>query len=858
MGFRLRSIRQRIFLLILVPVLSLIGLYIFATSLTAGNAINLARANTLRNATGEPAGIFLSALDTERPLAMVYLSSPTGANLAVLEAQESKTNGAIATARSALTSSATQGNASAGEKAAINTLLTDAAGLPALRSQIASQIITRTRAFNEYNNIVTDGYRVLDETILQETSAPVVTQSLDLVRMGRSEEMLLREDALLVSDLAARSFPASDRQQFAELVGARRTLYNETLPDLSPQYRAYYLKDVNPKALAALTALENSAVSATSAASPPPVDPLAWQQSVGGVSVGFSTAGTQASALITTNANATARASDLRLFLAGGLGLLAVLLSIIVSVWIGRGLVRELAALRQSALELANDRLPSVVRRLAAGEDVDVHAEAPEIPVSRFDEIGQVRQAFASVQQTAVEAAVGQARLRRGISDIFRNLARRSQSLLHRQLTLLDAMERRAGEPDQLADLFRIDHLTTRMRRHAESLIILSGDAPARGWRNPVPLVDVLRAAVAEVEDYTRIKVSTNTQAALAGPAVGDVIHMIAELAENAAIFSPPNTPVLITGDIVGRGFAVEIEDRGLGLSEEKLAEINDRLANPPAFDLSGSDQLGLFVASQLARRHDIKISLRASPYGGTTAIVLIPVGLVVPEGAYENDPSAGTVDERAIQLTGRHAVREDDDSGSPVSSLFAPRGGDPAKNGRTGAESGLSFPESSLALPESGLALPEPRLTFPEEAGPLSYADEDSSLAYPEEPGPLSYADANGSLAYPEEAEDWSAARIPLTADPVSTDDLEDAELPRRIRQASLAPQLRDSSGRIDTSTDSDPADDARSPEEARATVSAIQQGWQRGRSLFDPSAKPAVTGTTPAGDDGMQQDDD
>jgi hypothetical protein len=354
-----------------------------------------------------------------------------------------------------------------------------------------------------------------------------------------------------------------------------------------------------------------------------------------------------------------------------------------------------------------------------------------------------------------------------------------------------------------------------------------------------VPLVDVLRAAVAEVEDYTRIKVSSTTQAALSGPAVGDVIHMIAELAENAAIFSPPNTPVLISGDIVGRGFAVEIEDRGLGLSDEQLAEINDRLANPPAFDLSGSDQLGLFVASQLARRHDIKISLRASPYGGTTAIVLIPVGLVVPEGAYENDPSAGTVDERAIQLTGRHAARDDEASARPVTSLFAQPPGDPAKNGRVGAESGLSLPESGLSLPESGLALPEPRLIFPEEPGPLSHAEE------------------NGSLAYPEEAEDWSAARIPQTADPVSTDDLEDADLPRRIRQASLAPQLRDSTGRIDTSTDSDPVD-MRSPEEARATVSAIQQGWQRGRSLFDPSAKPAVTGTTPAEDDGMQADDD
>ncbi len=258
-----------------------------------------------------------------------------------------------------------------------------------------------------------------------------------------------------------------------------------------------------------------------------------------------------------------------------------------------------------------------------------------------------------------MEAAVGQARLRQGISDIFRNLARRSQSLLHRQLTLLDAMERRAKEPEELEDLFRIDHLTTRMRRHAESLIILSGDAPARGWRRPVPFVDVLRAAVAEVEDYTRIKVTATTKAAIGGPAVADVIHMIAELAENAVVFSPPNTPVLITGDIVGRGFAVEIEDRGLGLSEERRAELNELLENPPPFDLSGSDQLGLFVASQLAKKHGIRISLRSSPYGGTTAIVLIPLTLVVGEDSYgESGPEPDTAP--SAQLTGRHAARED------------------------------------------------------------------------------------------------------------------------------------------------------------------------------------------------------
>ncbi len=783
MGLRLKSIRQRILLLVLVPVLSLIGLYAFATSITARDAINLARTNTLKNATGVPTGAFLGAINTERPLAMVYLSSPSAANLAALKAQGGKTTAVTAALRVALRSGGTTGNASAGEKAAIAALLADAARLPALRAQVAAQGVTRSQAYNEYNGMVAGGYSLLNQVIRQEKNAQIVAQSLGFVRMGRSEELLLRENALLLSDMAARSFPQGDRQQFAELVGARRTMYNQTLADLDPVYRAYYTRDVRPQASAALMALENQVIGSGSAAKPPQVRPQAWLQAVGGVATGMSAAGTQASDLLTTRAGHSAHATYLRLVLIGGLGLLAVLLSILVSILVGRGLVRELAALRESALDLANRRLPAVMARLREGEDVDLSADAPAVP-ARSDEIGQVGQAFATVQKTAVEAAAGEARLRRGINDIFRNLARRSQSLLHRQLSLLDAMERRAAEPEELADLFRIDHLTTRMRRHAESLIILSGDAPARGWRNPVPLVDVLRAAVAEVEDYTRIKVTTTTRAALAGPAVGDIIHMIAELAENAAIFSPPNTPVVIGGDIVGRGFAVEIEDRGLGLSEEKRAEINAQLADPPQFDLSGSDQLGLFVAGQLAQRHDVRISLRSSPYGGTTAIVLLPINLVVPEGAYDRDSVAGSPDDRGFRLTGRHAARADD--------------------------------------------VAEPAM-----AGPRPSAQ--SAVAAPPEPD----AAAGDSI--------WPEPPGPLAEDPANTADLSELDLPRRVRQASLAPQLRDG-GDAGLAADG-PADDAdgpaddRSPEEARATIAALQQGWQRGRSVFDPPDRKAAT---------------
>ena len=171
------------------------------------------------------------------------------------------------------------------------------------------------------------------------------------------------------------------------------------------------------------------------------------------------------------------------------------------------------------------------------------------------------------------------------------------------------------------------------MRRHAEGLIILSGATPGRGWREPVPVVDVLRAAIAEVEDYTRVDVISESRDTVAGVAVNDVIHLIAELIENAAAFSPPNTPVEVRADRVGGGVAVEIEDRGLGLTPGELAEINERLGSSPEFDLANSDQLGLFVVGRLAARHGIKVSLRQSPFGGTTAIVLLPHSVIVREG---------------------------------------------------------------------------------------------------------------------------------------------------------------------------------------------------------------------------------
>jgi signal transduction histidine kinase len=803
-------VRRRILLLALVPLLSLFGLYVFTTSTTARNAINLARANTLKNATGQPTGNFERAIQTERLLAVLYLAAPTPENQAKLNAVEQATNHQAAALRTGLMSGATMNSASAPQKQAIDTLLAATKNLPALRAQVAARTISRSAALAAYNTLVADGNQVLNQTIRQETNPALVSQGLAFVRIGRVGDLLGQEDAILIGDMTTGSFPPADRRQFAQLAGARRYLVGVTLPDLDPPYRGYYTRDVNTQASAGLTALENTVMS-TPPRHLPAVPPLAWQQAVGTVTAGFSKAGYQSANTITAQASNIAWSTYLQLIVTGGLGLLLVIFSIVVAILTARSLVRELGSLRQSALTLANERLPEVVDRLALGQEVDVSAEAPDIPASS-DEIGQVRDAFAKVQETAVRAAVGQARLRQGMSDVFRNLARRSQSLLHRQLTLLDAMERRARDPQELEDLFRIDHLTTRMRRHAESLIILSGHPPARGWRNPVPLVDVLRAAMAEVEDYTRIRATSATQASLAGPAVGDVIHMLAELAENATMFSPPNTPVVIHGDTVGKGFAVEIEDRGLGMSDEQLLRINDLLQNPPPFDPATSDQLGLFVAGQLAKRHDIKISLRPSPYGGTTAIVLIPQNLVVPEGSHAKDPAVPVLTDGAVRFKGRHALDwardgagDGDASSAPLltgaaaswTGSMIPATRDPADTADLGV-----VPLGSPVLPEPGLSLGGSG------TGPLGTGG-------PGTGGPGSGGPGAG--------------------------DLGEGDLPRRVRQASLASQLRDTA----TAPAPAPAADdswARSPEETRSTVTAIQQGWERGRSVFDvPAAGPA-----------------
>jgi signal transduction histidine kinase len=621
MRLRHTSIRQRMLLLVLVPLTALVLVYGYAVAGQVSTARGLANAGQISGTTITPVTDALTALNAERTGAVLYLASRSPRALAAFQAEAAAANHEFRLVKSITKSGPVTANATPLDKEDAARFVADGdAPLQALRGEVASGSIGRTAAINAYSAIMAAGLRVAEQS-LQETfvSQSLASTARQEVNLYTAEMLALQENDIYSGDVMAGQLPAADQKEFAQLASLRQFLVADATPQLDSEASTLLRREVPASLSTALTGEENAIIAAPAGSvAKPPVALKQWQATAGGYGSRMAVVLTRSPAWIQSQVKSSARRALTTLIVAAGLGLLLVLASVLFSLLMGRRLMRRLNGLREAALELAHERLPQVMARLRDGETVEVDTEAPAVE-GGVDEIDQVHQAFNTVHRAAVAAAVDETNLRRGINQVFRNLARRSQVLLHRQLGVLDGMERRAEEPDQLEDLFRIDHLTTRMRRHAEGLIVLAGDTSGRGWRQPVRFVDVLRAAVAEVEDYTRVRVEVHSKAALAGPAVADVVHLLAELIENAAVYSPPTTVVRVQGEVVGRGFCVEVEDRGLGMPEDQLAEINDKLASVPAFDLAGSDRLGLFVAGRLAHRHDISVALRTSVYGGTS-----------------------------------------------------------------------------------------------------------------------------------------------------------------------------------------------------------------------------------------------
>ncbi|OWA17993.1 sensor histidine kinase [Streptomyces sp. CS057] len=708
MRFRGKSIRRKIVALLLVPLVSLSGLWVFATYITGRQADELMSAGSIVEKVGNPLEDAVRAVQDERRQTLVFLADPRASDaLPVLMGQRATTDRIVGEVRENAREPDVREALTASDAARLDAILSAVDGLDALRESVEKRTISRAKALDFYNGLVDPSYRFLNGLHTLE-NVSMDKQMRALVGVSRAREILSREDALIASGLIAGRFTTSELRQISGLVAQRELLYEVSLENLPAAERRRVEQFWGSPDTEPLRSAEDALIAAGPTERPGAVDADRWEESAVPVLDRLAGDATEMGNRFQDRAEPAAYRVLAKAGIAGVLGFLALIISVFVSVRIGRELVRDLSRLRKDAHEVSGVRLPSVMRRLAAGEQVDVETEAPHLSYEP-DEIGQVGQALNTLQRAAVEAAVKQADMRRGVSEVFVNLARRNQVLLHRQLTLLDAMERRTENGDELADLFRLDHLTTRMRRHAEGLVILSGAAPSRQWRKPIQLMDVVRAAVAEVEDYERIEVRRLARIGVGGPAVADLTHLIAELLENATVFSPPHTAVQVHGERVSNGFTLEIHDRGLGMAPEILLDANLRLAETPDFELSDTDRLGLFVVSRLAQRQNVRVSLQKSPYGGTTAVVFIPAALLTD--APDTHGTGFRLDRRA-----ERAIGSGRSSDAAQGGQSAAPGGERRVNGRSVALSPVPTGLTGAGVLDGPVELEAP-------VGPLDFA---------------------------------------------------------------------------------------------------------------------------------------
>jgi signal transduction histidine kinase len=315
--------------------------------------------------------------------------------------------------------------------------------------------------------------------------------------------------------------------------------------------------------------------------------------------------------------------------------LMLLLIVLLITTFVARSMIRPLRKLRADALEVAGSKLPEMVRRLSESEGGDQSVEIEPIGVNSTDEIGEVARAFDQVHREAVRLAADEAMLRGNLNAMFVNLSRRSQSLIERQLALIDNLEQTEQDADRLSSLFRLDHLATRMRRNSENLLVLAGHEASRRWSQPISLVDVLRAAISEIEQYERVVLSVQPGIQVVGQAVNDVVHLVAEIVENATTFSSEDTQVYVTGQpLTSGGVLLDITDNGVGISEQEMAHANWRLDNPPVVDVAVSRRMGLFVVGRLAARHGVRVRLRHAQSGGLTALIWLPETVAAPESS--------------------------------------------------------------------------------------------------------------------------------------------------------------------------------------------------------------------------------
>ncbi|PPJ21604.1 histidine kinase [Nocardia nova] len=684
------------------------------------------------------------------------------------------------------------------------------AQLPSIRQRADSGSLPAEEAYEFFNRLIGVAVAGMDLLPVASPTAATASQESTATDLFHAAEAMSRGNALAVAAISGREQTVDQLRDFSGQVGYYRNEVANLEPRLDSTEQASLHALVSGDPWRRLSSVEDaimarglvsSSVGSTTTGKSAGVNEMAslplsvadWQDAATAVSTAlvnlWQAQHRQAVHAAAAHGEATARNSLIS-------GIVTLLLSVgafLIAAQLATLLIRRLRRLRQETLALADEQLPRLTERLQNKQPVDLETDIIRLDFGT-DEIGQVADAFNRAQLAAVTAAVSEAKTQAGVNALFLNIAYRSQVMIHRQLEVLDQAEREQEDPAQLDLLFKLDHLATRERRNAENLIILGGGQPGRQWRNPVPLLDVVRSAIAETENYTRVQVARLPEVSISGTAVADVIHLLAELVDNATSFSPPESKVEVTGNIVGKGIVVEVSDQGLGMTAAEIERVNETLSNPPDFSVTNvtdDSRLGLFVVALLAVRHNISVRLAESHYGGIRAIVVIPSELIAAPMAADSwlPSTANDVAARSAQTLSAGA------------------------------------PELTAGVP------------------PVVGRRDPADYAVPEAPAPTEIPSSSTSF--------WNPPPIHLPPPPAQSDPNgfghrggppagSKPQLPRRRRQENLAPQLAEPSDRQGSQPT---VRRTRSPEQARSLMSAIENGTRQGRQL-PPDIDPYTPG--------------
>ncbi|WP_433683980.1 nitrate- and nitrite sensing domain-containing protein [Nocardia sp. CA-119907] len=637
------GIRTRILAIALVPSLTLLVLGVGAAGYLAWQGDTVKTWSSVLEAAAAQAREMIGAVEQERLLSLSQLAGDQPDPVALGRARQRLDHAllGIADLETALTDMS-QGGRDAGT-GGFDLVKSQ---LPMIRGRIDARTLPISDAYGIYTEMlraVVFGIRVVGKAA---PDAPIAFEFADTARVLLAAEAMSRAAALTVVALGTPGLPAALVDEYRSMVGYYRAELPQLAADLDGQQNVLARALMESPAWQQLGAMEDYVIAPPSKPGTHQAAPMSigdWHQAADQVNYHmlelWQRQNEHANGVALDDAATTSRSS----LLAGAGVLVLATVAFLASLWLANRLIGRLKRLRTQTLAMAEVELPDVMRRLREGEHIDAEIDSARLDFG-YDEIGQVARAFNRAHTAAVAAAVTEARTREDVRAVFLNIAHRSQIVVHRQLELLDEAEARQEDPVLLQTFFRLDHLATRERRNAENLIILGGGKPGRQWRRPVPLIELVRSAVSETLDYTRVRTARLSEVFVNGSVVADLIHLLAELVDNATAFSPPHSRVDVTGNVVGKGVVVEVSDQGMGMPAADLKRANDLLRRAPDFGvaaLSADSRLGLFVVARLGARHGISVRLAESDYGGIRAILLIPNTLLTTD-APGGEPLAG------------------------------------------------------------------------------------------------------------------------------------------------------------------------------------------------------------------------